>query len=269
LSQIFQAVWQRIAPGVPAERYRDAVDAHQRTSMARVRLTSHGSKIIGPEEAARLPDNSADYEPVTFAFDGLDEVKAMIADGKPVAFVTWHNGARHHADFGIARALPQTAIFTRTTYQYGKVFSIPMIEAQAFSLVQMDHFLREGRPIYYYLDGPPLGANVRLPILGVPSRVSTAPIRIIRSVAGVRIVPITNYYRDGNVVEYKFHPPLPAPDRLPNMSEQEILALLLDYLEQDLRQQAPEQVMLYLLLHRELRARQDKQDRALSRRGTP
>ena len=266
MSRVFQYVWQRVAPGVPAQAYRDAIDAHEKTSLARVRLTSHGTRIIGPEEAARLPDNSADYEPVTFAYDGLDAVKAMIADGVNLAFVTWHHGARHHSDYGMASAVPQTAIFTRITFQYGKVFSFPMLTAQALALVQMNRFLREGRPIYYYLDGPPLGTTVRLPILGVPSNLSTTPIRIIKSVAGVRLVPVTNYYRDGNVVEYIFHPPLPAPDRLPQMSEPDILASLLTLLERDHLKRGPEQVMLNYLLQRELAVRDGGTEKPVSDR---
>lgn len=258
LSQVFQAVWQRLAPDVPAERFRAAVDAHEKTSLARVRLTSHGTRLIGPEEAARLPDNSADYQPVTFRYDGLDAVKAMIADGAPLAFVTWHHGARHHADYGIASALPQTAIFTRITFQYGKVFSFPMLKAQALALVQMNRFLQDGRPICYYLDGPPLGTAVPLSILGVPSNLSTTPIRIIKSVAGVRMVPVTNYYRDDNVVEYIFHPPVPNPDLLAQMSEADILAALLSFLEQDHLKRGPEQVMLNFLLQRELAARTEQ-----------
>ena len=258
LSQVFQAVWQRIAPEVPAAAWRDAVDSHEKTSLARVRLTAHGTRLIGPEDAARLPDNSADYEPVSFAYKGLDAVNAMIADGVPVAFVTWHHGARHHSDYGIARAVPQIAIFTRITFQYGRVFSSPRLKAQALALVQMSRFLRDGRPIYYYLDGPPFGATVRLPMLGLPSHLSTTPIQIIKSVPGVRMVPVTNYYRDGNLVEYIFHPPVPDPDRLADMSEADILAVLLSFLEQDHLKRGPDQVMLNYLLQRELAVRKAK-----------
>lgn len=251
LQRVFGAVWRTLAPDTPPQEFYDAVGEHIKSSLNRVRLTAHGTRVIGPEEAATLPDNSADYEPVTFAFEGLDEVKALVAERTPVAFVTWHHGARHHADFGIARAFPQTAIFARRTFQYGKVFSIPMEGAPAVGLMKMDRYLREGTPIYFYVDGPPLGNSTELPMLGVMSRFATAPISIIKAVEGVRIIPITNYYRDGNRVDYIFHPPLPAPDRISGMTEHDILTALIGYLEADLRQRAPEQVFWTFLVHRE------------------
>jgi lauroyl/myristoyl acyltransferase len=224
-----------------------------------------GDRIIRADEADSIPDNSPDYESVEYIYEGLDGVKSLLADGKPVAFVMWHHGARQHADYAVVRVLPQTVIFTRKTFQYGKVFSYPMIKGQALSLFRMERLLRDGRPILYYLDGVPIGDTVQLPILGVPSNLSTAPIHNICSVEGVRIIPVTNYYRDGNRVEVIFHPPLPAVEQLSGMTAREVLAVLLRFFEQDQRVRAPEQVMWWFIAYRMQQAEQIKAERSTDR----
>ena len=228
--------------------------------------TNHGARVIGPEEAAAIPDNSAVYEKLTYSYDGLDEVKAMLADGKPVAFVTWHHGARQHAEYGIARVLPQTAFFSRDTLQFGKMFTFSMVAAGALSVVKMAGSLRDGRPIHYYFDGAPLGETVRLPVLGYPSNLSTAAIRTIQSVEGVRLVPVTAYYRGTSEVHITFHCSSPQFEQLPQMSDRQILRSMIELLERDLREHAPEQVMWWFMVDRQQRADNMAEARAVSRR---
>ncbi len=266
--RVFNAVWQTLAADTPGKEFYQATLVHIKNSLERVRPTTHGTRIIGPEEATRMRDNTSDYMPITFDFEGLEAVKSLMDSGTPVAFVTWHHGARHHADFGVSLTFPQTAIFARLTFQYGRVFTIPMQQAPTLSLVKMNRFLREGRPIYYYLDGPPIGKTVKIKNLGVISNYSTAPISIIKAVEGVHIVPITNYYRDGDRVEYIFHPALP-PERLTDGSEKDILAALLNYFERDLRRRGPNQVMWPFLTHRESLAREQANSPPVSRPESP
>jgi hypothetical protein len=230
------------------------------------RSTAHGTRVIGPDEAAELPDNSARYETFTYSYEGLDDVKALIADGKPLAFVTWHHGACWHLPYAIARVLPRTAIFTRLTFQFGKVFSYSMLGAGVLGLLKMARFLEEGRPIIYHLDGVPLGHTVRLRVLGSSSRLSTGPIQVMRSIPGMRLVPVTAYYAGGTRVETIFHRPRPASDHLPLMSDREVLVSLLTLLERDQRERAPEQVMWRFALHRERVAQRTEAERALRRR---
>ena len=215
-----------------------------------------------------MPDNSAVYEQLVYSYDGLDEVKAMLADGKPVAFVTWHHGARQHAEYGIARVLPQTAFFSRDTLQFGKTFTCSMAAAGALSLVKMERFLRDGRPIHYYFDGAPLGVTVRLPVLGYPSNLSTAAIRTIRSVDGLRLIPVTAYYRGTTAAHITFHCSVPRFERFPDMSDREVLRSLVELLECDQREQAPEQVMWWFMADRQQRADDVAAQRAFSRRKT-
>ncbi len=255
---MFRIVHARLAPGMPENRYKAAVGAYERFFRGSVEPTMHGERVITPDEIGDFPDNAADYENFTYRYKGLDAVRETIAAKFPVAFVVWHHGARMHADYAVARVLPETAIFSRRTFQYGRVFSIPMAGAPALNLVRMNRFLRDGRPIYYYLDGAPLGGTVRLPMLGIMSNMSTGPLRVMAAVAGTHIVPVSNYYGAGKSVEIIFHPPLPPPDRLPAMPVAEIMAQLLDYLEADQRRHGPTQVMVPYLRHRERLARPNR-----------
>lgn len=214
-----------------------------------------GSHVISPAEAAKIPDNSILFENMDYQYVGLHQTKNMLDKGLPLAFITWHHGARRHADYALSRVLPQTAIFTRKTFQYGRVFSYPMHKSQALSLVRMQRFLADGRPILYYLDGIPLGNCAELKILGVLSKVSTAPINIIRQVKNVHIVPVTNYYQPGNKVLTIFHPPLDDPVLQPSKTDGDVLAELLKYLEDDLRKRAPVQVLWGQLVNRAKQAK--------------
>lgn len=258
VKRVFRAVWQTVARDMPMQDYSDANREFAASGVMKNLATVHGARLIGAEEAAGLGDNSADYETVTYNYSGLDEVRALVASKRPVALVGWHHGARQHSDYGIARVLPETAIFTRRTFQYGKVFSFPMLKAPALGLARMNGFLRDGRPVFHYLDGVPLGRTVQLQMLGVTANLATAPLSIIRSVEGVRIIPVTNYYRGGNIVDYIFHHDWPGFERAGEMSEVDLLAALLEFLEQDLRRRGPEQVLVEFLLHRERLAREMK-----------
>ena len=110
-----------------------------------------------------------------------------------MAFVGWHHGAREHADYALVRTLPEIAVFTRWMVQYGKVFSIPMATMGSLGLLEIMRYLEDRQAIFYYLDGAPVGECVQLPIIGINCNFSTAPIKMFRSVAGLRIVPVTNF----------------------------------------------------------------------------
>ena len=173
-----------------------------------------------------------------------------------MAFVGWHHGARDHAEYALARTLPDIAIFTRWVVQYGKVFSILMGITGGLGLVKMKRFLDDLRPIFYFLDGAPGGECVELTIIGINCNFSIAPIRMFRSVAGLRIVPVTKFYIDETGVELNFLAALGADDKLAEMDEPEILAALLARLEQDQRKRGPAQVLINSLPHREQLARE-------------
>ncbi len=254
----FPRIWWRLGRRIPPWTYLYRCFIFQ-TRMRRVPHTRHGTRLIGPAEAAGIPDNSRDYDHITYSYRGLKEVKAMIADGTPLVFITWHQGASGR-NYGIARVLPETAIFTRATFQYGKVFSHSMLRAKGLSLVKIERFLREGRPVKYTIDGVPLGQTVRLPMFGIPCDFATAPIQIMRSVAGLRFIPLTAYCRDGNSIELIFHPPYPPPEDLPGMSDREVLEALISYLERDLSEQAPEQVRWRIIAGLEQLANQEQEE---------
>jgi lauroyl/myristoyl acyltransferase len=245
----FLRIARSVAGGIPPWVYLYRCLLYQR-KLRSVHRTLHRRSWTGPVDTARLPDNSAEFAHLIFSYKGLDEVKAMIAERVPLVLITWHQGA-FGRNYGIARALPETAIFTRETFQYGKVFSHSMLRAKGLSLVKIERFLREGRPVKYSIDGIPLGAAVRLPVMGVPCDLSTAPIRVMRSVEGVRFVPVTAYYRNGFAIDLLFHPPFPPPERLPEMSDREVLEALISFLERDLMEQGPEQIRWRFFGHRE------------------
>lgn len=245
LASYFWTIYRRIWRTIPPWTYLYRCLLFQRWSRAEWRVRRRAS-LVGAAGTAGRPDNSADLEHLTYVYRGLDKVKVMIAEGNPVVFIAWHQGGGGR-NYGLMRVLPETAIFTRGTYQHGKVFSHSMLKAKGLSLVKIDRFLREGRPIKYTIDGIPLGQTVRLPILGIPARLSTAPIQIMKSVRGVRLVPVTCYFRESNVVELTFHSPHPPPEQLPGMSDREILEVLISYLERDLMERAPEQVRWRML----------------------
>lgn len=244
----------KLARGTPPWRYAVRCFIYQRKMRTAQRII-YRNRPTGPDETAHVQDNTADFAFLSFAYRGLEQVKALLAEGVPVVFIVWHQGATGR-NYAIARVLPETAIFTRGTFQYGTAFSHCMLRARGLSLVKIERFLREGRPIKYSIDGIPLGDTVRLPILGVPSAVSTAPIRVMRSVDGVRFVPVTAYFREGYCIEIRFHPPHPPPEDLPGMSDREVLEALLSFLERDLMKEAPEQVRWTFFGQREKLARQ-------------
>ena len=203
-----------------------------------------------------MPDNSSDYESIEYSYSGLENVCAMLDKDEAIAFVTWHHGARQHADYAIVRVLPETVVFTRKTFQYGKIFSYPMLKGGALSLLKMERLLEEKRPILYYLDGAPQGNTIQHPMFGIPSNFSTSPIKSICSVKDVKIIPVTNYYQKGSKVEVIFHPPLQSQQPLNEANEKNVIATLVRCFEADLRQRAPEQVMWWFLPYREQLARQ-------------
>jgi lauroyl/myristoyl acyltransferase len=252
--RIFVSVWRTLAPSHEPGPYFESIQAFQQSYLRSQRRTFHGTKPIEPAKAAAARDNSADYENATYRYTGLESLKDAVASKRPVFLFGWHHGAIHHLDYAVARVLPEIAIFARYTLQYGRVFSIPMEGAGALSLLRMDRFLREGRPVLTYIDGPPEGATVAMPLLGVPARFALGPIRVARAIAGAQIMPVSHVLRPGRTIEVAFHPPVP-PEQLSAMSESEIIAAVLAALEADLRRDAPEQVLLQFIQRREAVAR--------------
>lgn len=222
-----------------------------------------GSKLISPDEAQTIPDNSAYFKNFSYKYERLSQTKSIIDKGFPVALISWHHGALHHSSFAVARVLPQIALFSFWSYQVGKVFAYPMEKRGALSLIRMDRFLNEGRPILYFFDGPPLGKCIKLQTLGVESELSTAPISIIRLVKNVQIVPVTSYYekKDGeDIVSTIFHDPLPEPAIPGHTTETEILSSIISVMENDLCKRAPEQIMMSFFKSRELNAQKIKEN---------
>ncbi len=258
--QLMEAARRFLAPDMTISEYYEAIRHFEAKQLGRVKNQSYPNRIISAEDAARMPDNSAKYETLAYRYHGLDRVRELLGDGKPVAFVGWHHGARDHSDYALARTIPRIAIFARWVIQYGRVFSIPMATMGGLALVKMKRFLEDGRPVFYYLDGAPHGECVQLPVFGINCNFSTAPIKLFQSVAGLRIVPVTNFYVDGAgdelEVEVNFHPALGVDGELAGMDERGILASLLAPLEQDQRERGPGQVLINYFPHRERLARQ-------------
>jgi lauroyl/myristoyl acyltransferase len=250
----FFRIWWTVGRRIPPWIYLYRCIVYQRKIRSAHR-TRHGTRFISPIEAADIPDNASNFEHFSYSYQGLDEVKGMLAGRDPMVFITWHQGARGR-NYGMAQAIADIAFFTRETYQYGKVFSYSMLGAKGLSLLKMDRFLRDGRPVRYAIDGPPLGNTIRLSLLGIPADFSTAPIRIMRSIKGLRVIPVTAYYRKGNAIEIIFHPPFPQTEALHKMSDRELLERLISYLERDLITQAPEQVRWRFIGRRKRLAKQ-------------
>jgi len=250
-------IWQWLSAMIPLISSRDYKDAHVKYINKIIKFGSNphfGPQKISPDEAEKIPSNSEHYDNLSYEYRGLAKIKSMLEERIPIAFLTWHHGAFHHVTYAIARTLPQVAIFTFPTYQYGKVFSYSMDKNQALSLIKMDRFLNEGRPILYHIDGLPLGKCITLKILGVETRLSTAPIKIIRGVKDVRIIPVTSYYVEKGEVDQvntTFHDPLPSQNMLKQMTDREVLTSLIDHFEKDLCENAPEQVSMTLFVSRE------------------
>lgn len=255
LKQVFQHAHRTLAPGMTRRQYFNALQEYRKRYEGTALPTHHGQRIFSAEEASLLSDNSAVYEEFNYSYEGLDRVREMIDAGTPVALLTWHPGAVRHNDYALARVLPEIAIFTRVTFQYGKVVSYPLESASLLSLVRINRFLRESRPVMYYIDGAEQGESVELPLLGLPTRLSIGPIRLMRSIPDIRLVPVSNYYRDGNTVHTIFHSPPPGIEASSNMTDRDVLAALLACLENALREHAPEQVLLTLQVNRESIAR--------------
>lgn len=243
-------VWETLAPGMPLQAYMKANESYGRYLLSFKLNNNLGPKTITPAEAAKIEDNSELFDTMEYKYIGLQLIRELSDKGLPLAFITWHHGARQHCDYAVGRVLPQTAIFTRFTHQYGKVFSYSMEKSQALSLVILQRFLAEKRPILYYLDGAPLGICVPLKILGLTAQVPSTPIKIIRAVKGVKIIPVTNCYQQGNKVLTIFHPPLTDTVLQPSNTEGDVLAELLRLLEDDLRKRAPVQAMWWQIIHR-------------------
>jgi hypothetical protein len=248
---VLNAVWRAMAPDRPMQAFLEGVGAYHNDYVASMNPTPQEESAIGPEEANAHPDNSAMYETYSYQYRGLDAVQAMLADRSPIMFAAWHHGAIHHVCYGVVRTFPQTAVFTRWRYQYGRVSSFPMQGPGALALVRMDRFLREARPIFAFVDGPPFGKVVQLPIFGVRCNFSLGPIHIVRGVERAHIVPVTHCIRDGNTVDITFHPSFPEHGRLPEMSESDVIGSLLGLFEREQRRNAPTQVLPEFLLHRQ------------------
>jgi hypothetical protein len=270
LADAFEAAWRTLAPsGMSREHYHAACEAYRTSYIVHQRGVDHGARAIAADEAARLPDNPADYEAFEYVYHGLDAVRAILARSDPLAFVTWHHGAQHHTDYAVARIVPTTAIFTLRTFQHGRFFTYPMLGSRTLTLVKMDRFLRGGRPILYYVDGVPLGETAVLPVLGLSCRLCTGPVRVLQAIPGLHLVPVSKYLRPNKVIEVFFHPPVRPPGALGAMSATEVLAALVSRLECDQREHAPEQTMWWFASYREQLAREISARRVRARRVAP
>jgi hypothetical protein len=104
--------------------------------------------------------------------------------------------------------------------------------------------------------------------MGINCNFSTAPIKMFRSVAGLRIVPVTNFYIGETAVGVNFLPALGTDGKLADMDDRDILTTLLSQLEQEQRKHAPCQVLLNYLPHRERLAREAMTSRKPDRQKT-
>ena len=252
----FLQVWQAAASQIPVERFAEQLKAHQRRYGGRMGPPrALGMRALTEEQIAALPDNSEVFtKNRSFWHDNLDEVRALVDSGVPTVFLKWHHCALWHADYALTKAVPEIALFTRRVYQYGKVVSVPMDGGRMFALAKMAALLRDGRPIGYYVDGMPTGKTVQATIYGVPSRISSGPLELFKSIPDLRLVLVGSSYR-GKTVETRFQiDPLPCPQ----WREFDATRLATDLLEAfrvDLRTFAtPAHILYQFLRSRERRA---------------
>ncbi len=255
---VFRTVWQTVASQIPPWVYFYRTIRYHFKFRKKVSPTNFGEQLISPEQAEKLPDNSSDYKNFSYTYKGLNCVLNYISNGVPVAFVTWHHGAQIHAEYGISKKIPEIALFSRSVCQYGKVFSYSMDKAKALSLLKMKRFLQAGRPIHFHIDGAPLGETIKAKVLGVRADLSTGPIRIVKAINGIRIIPVTSYFRENCTIDIIFHCSFPETMDLPAMSTPEIIRYLIDFFEKDQINSAPEQVMWWFFVKRQLRLRDQK-----------
>lgn len=253
------------APEMTTMEYYEAIKTFENTQMYRVKNPPLEERVNDDGDIIGPPDNSGIFETLTYRYRGMEAVQELLADDQPVAFVGWHHGAREHVDYALARSLPDLAMFTRRTVQYGTVLSIPM---GRLGLVKMHRFLESGRPIFYFLDGAPQGECVQLSVLGTMGDFSITPIRMFQSAPGLRIVPVHSFYAGETAAHVNFLPALGIDGKLADMDEKDILAELFEQLQDEQRKRAPSQVLINYPLERDRLAREANEARERERQKT-
>ena len=165
----FWRVYRILGRGRPPWSYFRACLRFRKRLRADLRLLNRVC-LIHEGDSPGPVDNTPDLEEgVNYRYRGLDHARVMVNDGKPVAFIVWHQGA-YRRNYALARAFPDTAIFSRDPRRYGNIMAQSMGKAKGLSLAKIAGFLGHGRPIMYSVDGIPLGQTVSMPVLGRPLR---------------------------------------------------------------------------------------------------
>ena len=76
-----QKIWKWLSSAIPSILSQDYTDKHVRyiKQLSGFRDNPHfGPKIINPDEAQTIPDNSAHFENVSYTYKGLTRIKSMI-----------------------------------------------------------------------------------------------------------------------------------------------------------------------------------------------
>ena len=244
-----------LVPQVSFDEFVRRVARYQRTCLGRVQHDGAVERTTDPELRRQLPDNSWKFESVKFSYLGFEPVAAHMQAGRPVCLLGWHHGANEHCVYALIRIIQSLTVFTLRTGQFGRVFSNSTSRLGARTVASMRSALNAGKPLFYYVDGIPLGNTASIPMLGYPSNITTTPVEYFCSVEDLQLIPVSSVYHGPGEVRTIFHEPLarPAGD---GDSANEIIAATLGILTDELRRRAPFQVIPRFLAHREERALQ-------------
>lgn len=206
-----------------------------------------------PEDGAAqdaIASNADAFERYGYRYEGIEETEALCAARTPLCFLTWHHGARSHLMYGLARRIPALKAFTRRCVQFGSLFTYSTASLGPLTLIKMRAVLNSGEPMAYYIDGAPLGETLTTPMLGYPSRISTAPFKLFARTPNLQLVPVSSLVSAQNEISLVFHKPIAASEcatRGTRVVIDRALACLTDFL----RTRAPAQVLPRYLPYRE------------------
>ena len=127
----------------------------------------------------------------------------------------------------------------------------------------------QGQPIFYYVDGPPLGQTFEAQMLGHECNFSLLPLRMLCQFEDLNLIPVTSRYHSPSEVYVRFLDPIVIPAQwAAGGAERLVLEQTIDRLTAHLRELAPEQVLARMMPYRE-RLAQEMDAARTERRNKP
>lgn len=250
--------WPVLAPDLTLDQFRRRIYHFRKACTGRIGPIHFDDGEPDPEDVAA---NSRSYEAVTYHYRGLERIRQLIDDRQPVCLLGWHHGAREHFAYSLLRVLPELSFFTLRKLQFGPYLTEPVRDLGPFTVPKMRSTLEQRKPIFYYIDGPPLGATIEAPMLGHASNFSATPLRMFCQFEGAQLVPVASRYHTPTDVYVRFLDPV----RQTEGNEHELLRTVLGQLTAHLREYAPEQLLSRMMPYREKLAREMRATRAARR----